>query len=138
MTPVESIALARAYIALSNAHRCDLIRPMFAAHAVYCSSVVGEHRGVDAIIDMMAGFFDRYPDVNWQCSEFRCDGSRVSFDFELSARDTPDGSPLYRAGIEHIDFDRNGMIKWLEVQAVQDIESALPSSSEPRHAKPDP
>lgn len=117
MTPAESIALARAYVALSNAHRSDLIRVLFAPDAVYRSSAVGEYRGVDAIIDMMAGFFARYPDVSWQSSEYRCNGSRVSFGFELSAQDTPDGAPLRRGGIEHMDFDSDGLIKLLEVHA---------------------
>ena len=53
MTPTESIELARAYVALSNAHRADLVRPLFAEGAVYRSSAVGEYRGVDAIVAMM-------------------------------------------------------------------------------------
>lgn len=117
MTAPEAIALAKAYVALSNAHRCDLIRPLFAADAVYRSSAVGEFHGVDAIIDMMTGFFARYPDVSWQCSEYHHSAERVSFNFELNAQDTPDGTPLRRGGIERIGFDRDGLIKLLEVQA---------------------
>ena len=117
MTTVERIALAKAYVALSNAHRSDLIRPLFAANAVYRSSAVGEFRGVDAIVDMMSGFFARYPDVSWHCSQYQCEGSRVRFNFRLSALATPDGAALRRSGVEYIDFDRDGMINSLEVQA---------------------
>jgi limonene-1,2-epoxide hydrolase len=117
MTEIESMELARAYVALSNAHRPDLIQPLFANDAVYRSSAVGEHRGAMAIVAMMRAFFTRYPDVHWQCRHYRCDGDRVSFDFELRATGADDGSQLQRAGIEHIDFDARGLIKALEVNA---------------------
>lgn len=115
MTANEAIELARAYVALSNAHRSDLIRAMFSAQAVYRSSAVGEHRGRDAIVAMMRDFFSRYADVNWQCTGYRCRGNRVSFEFALTASDTPDGEPLRRSGVEHIDFDAEGLIAALEV-----------------------
>ena len=41
MTEIESIELARTYVARSNAHRVDLIQPLFAADAIYRSSAVG-------------------------------------------------------------------------------------------------
>lgn len=117
MTPAEAVELARAYVALSNAHRCDLIRPLFAAGARYRSSAVGEFHGVDAIIEMMRGFFSRYPDVRWRCDAYRCSGRQVSFDFELTALVTGDGNPLRRAGVEYIDFDDDGLINSLEVHS---------------------
>jgi len=117
MTATESIELARAYVALSNAHRSDLILPLFAGDAVYRSSTVGEHRGAPAIAAMMQLFFSRYPDVHWQCRHYRCDGNRVSFDFALSATAADDGSRLQRGGVEHIEFDAGGLIKALEVIA---------------------
>lgn len=117
MTETESIDLARAYVALSNAHRTDLILPLFAADAVYRSSAVGEHSGAAAIAAMMQAFFTRYPDVHWQCRRYRCDGNRVSFDFELRATATDDGGSLRRSGIEHIEFDTRGLIRALEVNA---------------------
>jgi limonene-1,2-epoxide hydrolase len=117
MTETESIELARAYVALSNAHRADLIQPLFAGDALYRSSAVGEHRGATAIIAMMQAFFTRYPDVCWRCANYRCIGERVSFDFELRASDAEDGGSLRRAGIEHIEFDARGLIKALEVIA---------------------
>jgi len=117
MTETESIELARAYVALSNAHRTDLILPLFAGDAVYRSSAVGEHRGTTAIIAMMQAFFTRYPDVYWRCANYRCAERRVSFAFELRATDADDGSKLQRGGIEHIEFDAHGLIKTLEVDA---------------------
>jgi hypothetical protein len=117
MTNIESIELARAYVALSNAHRPELILPLFASDAVYRSSAVGAHRGATSIAAMMQAFFTRYPDVHWQCQNYRCDEDRVSFDFELQAIDADDGSLLQRGGIEHIAFDVHGLIKVLEVNA---------------------
>jgi nuclear transport factor 2 (NTF2) superfamily protein len=116
MTEIESIELARAYVALSNAHRVDLIQPLFAAHAIYRSSAVGEHRGASAIAAMMQAFFARYPDVCWRCDRYRYADNRVSFDFELQAQDRQGGA-LRRGGIEHIEFDEQGLIKTLEVLA---------------------
>ena len=117
MTEIEISELAHAYVALSNAHRVDLIRPMFAADAIYHSSAVGEFRGVDAIIDMMRTFFTRYADAFWLCEHFRCEENRVSFDFSLQASDTHDGVQLQRSGIERIEFNDQGLIKRLEVKA---------------------
>ena len=117
MSNTELIELARAYVALSNAHRVDLIRSMFAEDALYRSTAVGEHRGVATITSMMQGFFARYPDVYWQCEDYHCNGQRVSFNFELQAHDSEDGSQLRRRGVEHIEFDAAGLIKLLEVEA---------------------
>jgi hypothetical protein len=117
MTKIESIELARAYVALSNAHRVELIQPMFAAGAVYTSSAVGEFVGPIAIGDMMQGFFARYPDVFWLAEKFRYDNGRVTFDFGMQANAADSGEHLQRQGIEHIEFDRHGLIKKLEVNA---------------------
>jgi hypothetical protein len=117
VTKTESIELARAYVSLSNAHRVDLIQPMFSSDAIYRSSAVGEFRGVPAILTMMASFFTRYPDVHWQCENYRCEDRCVSFDFNLRAQDAQDGSSLQRGGIEHIEFNSEGLIKLLEVHA---------------------
>jgi hypothetical protein len=117
MTKIESIELARAYVALSNAHRVELIVPMFASGAVYTSSAVGEFVGPIAIGNMMQGFFARYPDVFWLAENFRYDNGRVTFDFGLQANAADSGEHLQRQGIEHIEFDRHGLISRLEVNA---------------------
>lgn len=115
MTKIESIELARAYVALSNAHRIELILPMFAAGAVYTSSAVGEFNGPIEIGNMMQGFFARYPDVFWLAENFRFDNSRVTFDFGLQANAADSDEHLQRQGVEHIEFDRHGLIRKLEV-----------------------
>ena len=116
MTEIEINELAHAYVALSNAHRVELIRPMFAADAIYHSSAVGEFQGVDAIIDMMRTFFERYQDAFWLCEHFHCEMNRVSFDFSLQASDAQSGAQLQRNGIERIEFDDQGMITRLGVK----------------------
>jgi hypothetical protein len=117
MTETETIELARAYVALSNSHRLELIVPLFAGDAVYSSSAVGEFQGPAAIGDMMRGFFMRYPDVFWLCGDFRYDDNRVSFEFSLQAMDAETGAHLQRSGIERIAYDDRGLIKKLEVKA---------------------
>lgn len=117
MTNTEAIELARAYVALSNAHRVELIRPLFAAGATYRSSAVGEFHGSEAIIEMMQAFFERYPDAFWLCENFRCSGNRVNFEFSLQASDTHSGEHLQRSGIEVIDYSADGLIQKLEVKA---------------------
>ena len=115
MTDTELIELARAYVALSNSHRIDLIMPMFAAGASYSSDAVGDHRGSAAIGDMMHGFFARYPDAHWQASNFRCADHSVSFDFRMSATGV-DGESLERRGIEQFEFTVDGSIKKISVK----------------------
>ena len=117
MTELESIELAKAYVALSNAHRVELILPMLAAEAVYTSSVVGEFSGPIAISNMMQGFFARYPDVFWLAENYRFDNGRVTFDFGMQASAADSGEQLQRQGVERIEFNRQGLIKKVEVKA---------------------
>ena len=117
MNETEYIELARAYVALSNAHRVDLIRPMFAADAIYRSSAVGEFNGAAAIAKMMRAFFARYPDAYWFCEDYRCSGSRVEFAFSLQASDARGAGHLQRSGLEMIEYDADGLIAKLEVKA---------------------
>ncbi len=125
MTELESIELAKAYVALSNAHRLELILPMFAADAVYTSSAVGEFIGANAIGDMMQGFFAHYPDVFWLTENFRFDNGRISFDFGLQASASDSGEQLQRQGIEHMELDGQGLIIKLEVLVTPGIDSAM-------------
>ena len=116
MTEIESIELARAYVALSNTHRIELILPMFSATAVYASSAVGEFVGPGEIEKMMRGFFTSYPDVFWLAENYRFENNRVTFDFSLQANAAATGEHLQRQGIERIEFDENGLIEKLEVK----------------------
>jgi nuclear transport factor 2 (NTF2) superfamily protein len=117
MTETEAIELARAYVALSNSHRVELIQPLFAADAIYRSNAVGEYQGAAAIAAMMQAFFARYPDAFWLCENFRCGSNRVSFEFSLQACDAESGEHLQRSGFEAIEYDDAGLIKKLEVRA---------------------
>ena len=45
MTDQELIELARAYVALSNAHHLELILAMFEEESIYTSSAVGQFKG---------------------------------------------------------------------------------------------
>ena len=123
MTETEAIELTRAYVALSNAHRVELIQPLFAADAVYSSSAVGEYHGPAAIAEMMRAFFARYPDVCWQCENYRCTSGRVSFDFSLQASDAQSDEQLRRGGIETIEYNADGRIERLDVKAAENRES---------------
>lgn len=117
MTDSELIALAKAYLELSNSHRVDLIMPMFAAGARYTSNVMGEHRGRATIGDMMHGFFNKYPDAYWHATNFRCEDHRVTFDFTLTATEASSGARLARSGGEEVEFTADGAIKKLTVDA---------------------
>ncbi len=116
MTDTELIELAKAYVALSNSHRVDLIMPMFAAGARYTSTAVGEHRGRAAIGDVMHGFFNKYPDAHWHATNYRCVDHCVRFDFTLSANDATSGKALERRGLERFEFTADGSIKIISVE----------------------
>ena len=116
MNTIERIELAKAYVALSNAHRLDLILPMFADRATYLSPHVGEFKGRTAIGEMMAGFFARFPDVHWKVPEYTCTGNgAVSFEFQMAGTETSTGTRIERGGAERIEFTDGGYILRLEV-----------------------
>lgn len=116
MSPAEQIALARAYVALSNAHRVDFILPMLADTVTYHSVNVGRFEGGGAIGDMMTGFFARFSDVAWDVREYRCVGDgTVDFDFLMTATDSDTGESIERTGLETIAFTKEGFISRIEV-----------------------
>jgi hypothetical protein len=116
MTSDEEIHAAKAYVALSAAHRIDLITPMLAGDAAYESANVGSHVGVEAMVLMMTAFFARFPDVWWDVAEYRHVGSRtVAFDFVMNGTNAEDGNPLRRVGHERVTFDEIGQITRVDV-----------------------
>ena len=118
MTEVEEIELAKAYVALSNAHRLALIAPMFVEQAVYSSSNVGEFTGRSAIEEMMADFFSRFPDVHWEVPEYRRVAKGVvEFPFTMTATESSSGNAIERGGLERIEVDGDGLILRLEVKS---------------------
>jgi hypothetical protein len=117
MNHIERMEFAKAYVALSNAHRLSLILPMFAENAVYHSPHVGEFNGRKAIGEMMADFFRRFPDVFWNVSEYLDAGREtVEFDFLMTATEALTGNLIERSGIERIEFTDDGLIVHLEVR----------------------
>jgi hypothetical protein len=118
MTEKELIELAKAYVAMSNAHQLNLLTAMFGPQSVYRSSSVGEFIGQAAIIEMMAGFFARYPDVHWHSRNYACRDFRVSFDFTMQASESGSNTPLERSGVETIEFDPEGTITSLTVEII--------------------
>ena len=113
----EKIELAKAYVALSNAHKLEFVGPMFAVDAIYQSPNVGVFNGRGAIGDMMTSFFSRFPDVYWEARDYRCtnDGD-VRFDFQMTARKAGTGEEIRRAGVEEIKFTNEGLIVRVEVR----------------------
>ena len=117
MTDSELIELTRAYVALSNAHRIDLIMPMFAAGASYISNTMGEHRRRAAIGDMLHGFFNRHPDSHLETDNYRCAEHCVSFDFKMTATAAEDGTTIERRGVQRFEFTADGLIKKISVES---------------------
>lgn len=59
---------------------------MFEPAATYHSSNVGDFENRASILEMMSGFFTRFPDVSWKVLEYDCAGeSSVAFNFVLTA-----------------------------------------------------
>ena len=127
MNASERIELAKAYVALSNAHRLALILPMFADQATYHSPHVGEFKGKAAIGEMMADFFSRFPDVHWNACEYTCKHwnaceytcaahAAVEFEFQMAATEAQSGKKIERGGSERIEFTDEGYILRLEVR----------------------
>jgi hypothetical protein len=117
MNDLERIDLAKAYVALSNAHRSELIVPMFAHGGMYRSSNVGEFEGGKAIGEMMRDFFSRFLDVRWNVLEYRCAGEgAVEFEFAMTATEMATGKSIERKGVETIVFTDEGLVSSLEVK----------------------
>ena len=117
MRESEYIDLAVAYVALSNAHKVELITPMFAENSTYRSAHVGTYTGRQAIGDMMSEFFSRFPDVRWHASTYRSTGERViEFSFQMTATEAANGNRIERKGVEEIQFSDDGLILHLEVR----------------------
>ena len=117
MNESEQIELAKAYVALSNAHCVEFILPLFTKSAHYHSTYVGELKGKDVIGAMMADYFSRFPDVYWNVPEYRyVKNGLVSFEFALTATEAQTGDRVERIGFEQIEFSDAGKIQRIEVK----------------------
>ncbi len=117
MKDTELIELAKAYVALSNSHRIDLIMSMFATGTRYTTATGGVFRGRAAIGDMTHSFFKRYPDAHLHATNYNCTDHRVSFDFTMTANDASSGDRLERSGHEQFEFTADGSIKTITVES---------------------
>jgi len=112
VTVPDPVAVARRYVALSNAHDLDAIFPLLAEDAVYHSDNVGSYEGRAAIAAMMTAFFAARPDVSWEVAEYRAvppDGAE--FDFVAHA------GGATRRGRERIFLGPAGLIRRVDVAA---------------------
>ena len=116
MTDTELIELAKAYVALSNSHRIDLIMPMFATGARYTTTTGGIFRGRAAIADMTQDYFKRYPNAHLLASKYQCSDNRVSFDFTIKANEASSGDSIEHSGNEQLEFTADGSIKKITVE----------------------
>ena len=116
MTNDEQVEAARAYVALSNAHRLDWISPMLDESASYYSAFLGDFQGKSAILDMMTAFFSKIPDVNWHVNSYRnLNGSCVELEFVRTGKDIESDESVNVPGIERIFFSIEGLISRIEV-----------------------
>ena len=116
MNPAEQIELARAYVALSNAHVLRLVRIMFAEDAAYASANVGEFKGREAVAAMMVEFFAKFPDVHWQTSNYHnTSANTVRFDFVMTGTNQETGEAMERTSSEALSFNEAGDITRIDV-----------------------
>lgn len=110
------IEMARNYVTLSNHHKLDLIKSLFAADATYYSEFFGEYRGSAAIHEMMLRFFNRFPDAHWEVPGYReIEDNGVEFAFKMTGSDTESGEKVERRGLERIYFTTDGLIQRIVV-----------------------
>ncbi len=106
----ELITKAKDYVAASNAHDVDRIRPMLASDCSYRSAGVGRHDGADAVMAMMQSFFAANPDVHWDARNYQQQANHVAFDFRITL-----GAGT-SSGREEIHFSEAGKISRIVVQ----------------------
>jgi len=117
MNHSEQLELTKAYVALSNAHRVELILPMFADSIHYDSSNVGSFKGRNAIGEMMTEFFARFPDVRWDIVDYQIiKKGLVGFEFIMTATESANGQTIERVGLEQIEFTDEGLISCITVK----------------------
>ncbi len=117
MTETEWTEMARAYIALSNAHKLEQILSLFEDDATYYSDYVGSFEGKAAIAMMMEAFFNRCPDIYWQVEKYQYTNSEgaVTFEFIRHATDRETGETISVAGKDIVRFSDRGLISRVDV-----------------------
>lgn len=116
MRPMDPIALAKNYVALSNAHDLMRIKQLFSVDAIYHSAFFGEYRGFDAIHTMMVEFFTHFPDAHWEVPKYRSIGNDgAEFAFIMTGTNASTGEHVERHGLERIIFTPEGLIRHIAV-----------------------
>lgn len=108
-------SLARAYVSHSNAHDLEAIGELLAVDARYESAYAGVLAGRAAILEMMQGYFTKFPDVTWTATEYQeVSPGQVAFDFHMRAT-SGDGESIENDGREVITFTERGRIASIRV-----------------------
>lgn len=109
--------LARKYVEHSNAHDLVEIQKMFLDNASYESVYTGKFEGWESIADMMKGFFERIPDVEWEVENFAdVEENVVEFAFVMRGTDRENGQRIERQGVERIRFTDSGRICYIDIR----------------------
>lgn len=114
MTPTQ---VARHYFALSNARDLESIEPLLAPEIEYHSDRTGSFSGKAEVIEMMQGFFARFPSIHWlieACQELP--PNRVQIQFQCQSVDL-DGEQSTRHGLETITV-KHDLIQKIEVASL--------------------
>ena len=101
--------LAKKYVLSSNLHLVDECIQQMTLDAEYCSNTVGSFKGVQDVRNMMTTFFDKFPTVHWQVSEYvMFSDDCVQFDFVRTGCSNAEGKPIVANGREFLHFTTNG------------------------------
>jgi len=114
---LDPVALLRRYHDALNGYDAATVKAMFAEDAVYVSpGVKGRIAGRDAIIAAFTAYFAEHPDqaaIDEAVTLVAPDVVRSAWKLEATARST--GRRVTRRGTETISFDRQGLIRHVEV-----------------------
>jgi hypothetical protein len=101
------LAAAADYVEKSNRGEVAACLAMFAPDAVYGSTTVGGHQGIEAISVMMTGFFSKFPAVHWEVQEYALSQDYpncVEFLFTRTGVTNADGHNTRQHGKEWVCF----------------------------------
>lgn len=104
------IKLCKDYIKNSNEHNVDLCLKDFDDDTEYISSSVGTYKGITNIYNMMKGYFDKYPNVNWNVQSYTVSNqyeNGIEFDFVRTGCNNNEGQKVIAEGKECILFKQS-------------------------------
>lgn len=112
------VALLKRYHAALNAYEAEIVKPMFAADAVYVSpGLNGRIDGRDAIIAAFSAYFAEHPDQRAEDDLIeQVSPHAVRALWRLTATSASSGRVVERRGMETVTFDAAGLIARVEVE----------------------